>query len=270
MRIKLSLRSVENNSRIPINYQYPLSAAIYKILSHGSAEYADWLHNKGYLSGDGKPRKLFNFSKLHIPGVKRIDSTLLIPGNRNCQVCISSPMLEDFIQHFVIGLFENQKIEIGGRNTITRFAIESVETVALPEFKPHQKFRCLSPVVISGKHLYDERLQEYYLRADDPDLSNAIKKNLTKKYELIFQKSIDDDNFEFVLDRDYITRRGGIHKISKLITIKENIKNEATKIKCFESPFTLSAKRELMNIAWECGIGQRNSLGFGMVDLVTD
>lgn len=66
MRIKLSLRSINGYCSIPINYQYPLSAAIYKILSHGSDEYADWLHDRGYLTADGKPMKLFNFSKFFI------------------------------------------------------------------------------------------------------------------------------------------------------------------------------------------------------------
>ncbi|WP_392437096.1 hypothetical protein ACF3N7_09215 [Cruoricaptor ignavus] len=36
---------------IPINYQYPMSAAIYKIISQGDAEYAEFLHNTGYGKG---------------------------------------------------------------------------------------------------------------------------------------------------------------------------------------------------------------------------
>ncbi len=64
MRIKLTLGPVEKKCIIPINYQYPLSAAIYKILASGSLDYAEWLHQKGYLSPGGKPMKLFVFSKL--------------------------------------------------------------------------------------------------------------------------------------------------------------------------------------------------------------
>lgn len=33
---------------IPVNYQYPLSSAIYSIISKGDATYADFLHENGY------------------------------------------------------------------------------------------------------------------------------------------------------------------------------------------------------------------------------
>ncbi len=40
---------------IPINYPYPLSAAIYRIIAKGNADYADFLDGQGY----GKGFKLF-------------------------------------------------------------------------------------------------------------------------------------------------------------------------------------------------------------------
>ncbi len=268
MRIKLSLRSADRHSKIPINYQYPLSAAIYKILSHGSDEYAHWLHNQGYLTTDGKPMKLFNFSKLYIPGVKRIDKTLIIPANRFVGLQISSPMLHDFIQHFVVGLFQHQDIEIRSHGTGARFIIESVETSAATDFHSTQKFKCLSPIVVSGKHFYDGREHEYFLRPDDENLSEAIHKNLINKYQLFHQKPPAQSALEFSLDPEYLRRKGGAEKLSKLITIKENYAPETTHIKAFESPFYLSGNTELMHVAWECGIGQRNSMGFGMIDVV--
>jgi len=268
MRIKLTLKSWEHQCFIPINYQYPLSAAIYNILSHGSAEYADWLHHKGYLTTDGKPMKLFNFSKLIIPNVKLIEKKLLIRGTTTVQLYISSPMLEDFIQHFVVGLFQHQEIEIRTHGINARFTVESVETAMTPEFQSSQKFRCLSPIVISGKHIFDGREQEYFLRPNDKELSEAIRKNLINKYQIVFQKTPEDSSLQFSLDSDYINRKGGYDKLSKLITIKEHRQDEATRIKAFETLFTLTGNPELMQIAWECGIGQRNSLGFGMIETI--
>ncbi len=270
MRIKLTLRPQEKRATIPINYQYPLSAAIYKILSGGSAEYADWLHEHGYLSQDGKPRKLFVFSKILIPGKNRKtnENKLSIFNFSRCTLFISSPMLEDFIRHFVIGLFQSQKIEIKSRSLGARFMIESVETEIKPDFETTQKCKCLSPIVVSGKHFYDGRDQEYFLRPGDAELSQAIRKNLINKYQLIHQKPPTNDSLEFSLDPDYVKRRGGTDKLSKLITIKEHQGDEATQIKAFESLFFLSGSPELMQTAWECGIGQRNSLGFGMIDVI--
>jgi len=42
MRFKLSLER-RAGDQLPINYQYPLSAAIYKILARGDGEYAQFL-----------------------------------------------------------------------------------------------------------------------------------------------------------------------------------------------------------------------------------
>ena len=55
--------NINKKGVLPINYQYPLSAAIYRIISKGDKEYANLLHEKGY----GKGFKLFTFSQLNVP-----------------------------------------------------------------------------------------------------------------------------------------------------------------------------------------------------------
>jgi len=52
---------------MPCNYQYPHTAAIYKILSQFSPDYSAFLHDRGYTGLDGKPRKLFTFFFRPIP-----------------------------------------------------------------------------------------------------------------------------------------------------------------------------------------------------------
>jgi len=92
-----------------------------------------------------------------------------------------------------------------------------------------------------------------------------VRKNLLAKYEIIFGRLPEDDRLEFVIDADYLARRGGPEKVSKLITIKEGTAEE-TRIKAFECPFTLTGNPELMGVAWECGVGDHNSMGCGMVE----
>ena len=49
MRFKLTLLAKQNsNTIIPINYQYPTSAAIYKIIKKADAEFSSFLHDEGY------------------------------------------------------------------------------------------------------------------------------------------------------------------------------------------------------------------------------
>ncbi len=270
MRIKLVLVPQNKSCRMPINYQYPLSAALYKILSSGSAEYSQWLHEKGYLSPKGKPTKLFVFSKLFIPQKDRKPekNILKIFNHTKCQLFISSPMLEDFIQNFVVGLFSAQIIEIGNKDASARFFVEQVETLPTPHFKKRTKFKTISPIVVSTKRERNGRPQEHYYRASEPELSEAIRNNLINKYETVYGKPPASDQLRFEIDRDYLHFKGGDEGVSKLITIKEDDEEKATGVKCFESPFTLFGSPELMKIAYECGIGQKNSMGFGMVEVV--
>lgn len=269
MRIKLSLRPVEKNAAIPVNYQYQLSAAIYKILSGGSSEYSHWLHQKGYLSPINKPIKLFVFSKLLVSRKNRSypENYMIIHNHAQCSLFISSPMLEDFIQNFVVGLFSDQQIQIRGKRSLARFNIDQVETLPIPAFNEIQCFTCLSPITLStGSEEADDR-HEHFIRPSENNLPEAIRNNLISKYYTVYNKELKNDQLTFEIDARYYQRKGGDEGISKLIKIKEGTPEE-TQVKAFETPFSLTGSRELMAVAYECGIGQRNSMGFGMVEVV--
>lgn len=268
MRIKLTLLPKEKNCTIPINYQYPLSAAIYKILYSASSEYAKFLHEKGYVSEKGKPLKLFTFSYLLIPKVSLKDNMLFTYGSPPCTLYVSSPLIEDFIQNFVIGLFTNQEIAIGNKQTVGRFLITQVESIATPEFSDKENFKCLSPFVLSTMKMKNDKLMPHYYRPDDPDLAEAIRQNLIQKFQTVYKKLPENQSLNFQLDKNYIESKGGFDKITKLITIKEDNKKETTKIKAIFAPFHLSGSIELMKIAWEAGIGNQCSQGFGMIDVI--
>jgi len=45
MRFRITLNAQDRYAVIPINYQYPLSATIYKIIHQADAAYAAFLHN---------------------------------------------------------------------------------------------------------------------------------------------------------------------------------------------------------------------------------
>lgn len=268
MRIKLTLQPRDRNCAIPINYQYQLAVAIYRILKQASPGYAEFLHKKGYPSPSGKFMKLFSFSSIWCPHIRRVGSNLNIDHRKNCTFQITSPMLEDFVQNFVIGLFQQQEIEIRGPQAVGRFMITQVETLAELEFKAEMKYRCLSSIVASAKHLHKGKETTYYIRPDDPQLNDAIRKNLIQKFGIIYQHPPGNDQLNILLDEQYIQRKGGYDKISKLITIKEGDELEQTRVKSFICPFTLKGSTELMRVAYDCGIGEKNSMGFGMIEVV--
>ncbi|NIR49039.1 CRISPR-associated endoribonuclease Cas6, partial [candidate division KSB1 bacterium] len=200
MRIKLSLQPVNRHAQIPINYQYPLSAAIYKILKQASPEYANFLHNRGYPAPSGRLMKLFTFSKLWIPGVRRKDATLSSGKNAFWELQVSSPMQEEFVQNFVLGLFESAEISIGAQGLHASFRIEHVEALPMPEFREAMRFKCLSPVVVSTRHEHGGKVQPYYYRPDDESISEALLKNLLQKHEIIHDRAPSDTRLLFRLE----------------------------------------------------------------------
>jgi len=54
-----------------------------------------------------------------------------------------------------------------------------------------------------------------------------------------------------------------------LITIKEGTPEE-TKVKGMLAPFLIKGTRRMLKFAWEIGLGERNSMGFGMWDIKRD
>lgn len=259
MRIQLTLAPQHKLTKVPLNYAYHLSAAIYKILQRASPEYATFLHHKGYAAPSGRLMKLFTFSKLWIPNVRQREG-VLIGSDGFWYLQVSSPMLEEFVQNFVLGLFASNEIAIGSQNCHAVFWVEQVDALPIPEFRQAMRFKCLSPITASTARESEKGLQIYYYRPDDAGLSEALRKNLLEKYEIIHGHPPEDKNLIFRLETFDKPK-------SRLITIKEGTPAE-TKIKSFETYFTLEGDSELMRIAWECGLGGHNSQGFGMIEVV--
>ncbi len=108
MRIAITLLPYENETTLPLNYQYPFSGAIYRILSNASPEYAFRFYDKGYLTENGKPMELFVLFRLAIPKPERLFNELMIKNSAQCTLYISSPMTDEFVRHFVTGLNQDQ------------------------------------------------------------------------------------------------------------------------------------------------------------------
>ncbi len=258
MRIRLSLiPATDESATVPVNYQYPLSAAIYGILREAAPAYADFLHQKGYRSPDGRLMKLFTFSKLWIPDV-RIRGTALTGSAKPWRLSIGSPFQEEFVQNVVRGLFFRRRLTLAGNGLRADFDIAQIKVIPRPEFSSRMAFKCLSPVVVSTMHEHRGKLHTHYLPPDAPEFSELIRKNLLQKYQIIHGRPPEDPSLHFRV------KSGGKIR-SRLISIKPGTAQE-TRIRAFETYFLLEGNPELMATAWDCGIGEHNSQGFGMID----
>lgn len=166
------------------------------------------------------------------------------------------------LEHFVIGMFENQTMKIYDKQSEAIFYINTIEAIPEPKFRTRAFFKTLSPVVLSKWDVRNGKETEKYLDPSDPDYFNFFKRNLLEKY-ITYTKYFYNE-FIPVTDTSISNLKILTEVKSKLITIKEGLKDE-TKVKAYMYGFELEAESDLLRFVYEAGVGKLNSLGFGFV-----
>lgn len=262
MRLLLTLELIKT-FQLPLHYHYPLSSAIYKLLKFGSPEFATYLHDIGYMI-NGKTYKLFSFALK--PGKINFGKDNIYLPTPHIQLYISSPLVDDFIQNFVIGTFHHQRIEISDSSIKSALRIKQVETLPLPSFEKEMKFRLLSPIVLSTVRDKESGPYQYYFRHSDDvnEINRVLNQNLKNKYELIYSKIYEGSGIILCWDEKYIERKLSENKrlTKKISVVKKG--ERPVEIIGIEVPFTLTGDIELMKIGYDCGFGEKNSIGFGL------
>ena len=255
MRIELTL---ENNGRetvIPLNYNHSLAACIYQTLATSSTDYSERLHESGY-AFQGKKFKLFTFSQL-LAERRRIQGDQLVIQSGKLRWLVSSP-IDEFVMHFANGILERGFVRVGSAS----FRVRDVKTLPQPVFTSSMRFTCLSPITVSTHTDEPGRNSLQYCRLEDGFYGKVVE-NLHRKHDLLNgldspQKNPNASlNMEF--DPSHVERRKG--RISKLVHYKN------TKIFAYLSPFLAEGNLELMQVGYECGFGDGNSKGLGMVEV---
>ena len=263
MRLKLTLRQQRPVERIPLNYSYHLAATIYKTLSRSSQEFAAKLHDTGYAPERSRQKfKYFTFSSLQIP-IRTIERGEIVSRSNLVTLYLSSPK-EDFLQHLILGLFAEGPLRI--HNAL--FGKECVEKLPEPEWSESMTFSMLSPLAVSVYRDPSTGMNtKEYLRYDDSRLSDMLLHNLQAKYRGLFDCEPPENGVPFSVrfEEEYLKRlREKGRNVEKLITIKDSSGKE-TRVKAIQCPFTVTGNPELIKVGYECGFGENNSMGFGMV-----
>lgn len=255
MRLRVCLDN-SAGTRLPMDYQEWLTAAVYSLLATSDADYARFLHDDGYTAEDGRRFKLFTFSWLR--GTQRTadrDTLRFAPGPLEWQ--IASPV-EDFLTHIATGLLASGSLRVGTATLpITQIDTLPAPVLSAPMLPAPMRLTCLSPIVAA---LPLEGGRTRYLRPADGDLfSEAVRRNLLRKHHVLHGRPPDDDRLTLTFDPAYLSRdpRGG----TKMITYKK-----IHIIGAF-APFILSGSAELMRVGYETGFGEKNAAGFGMVEI---
>ena len=165
---------------------------------------------------------------------------------------VSSPV-EQFLSHFADTLLTEGRLSLGGH----QLKIMDVTIPRVPRFRSEMQFRCLSPIVMSAVRQHNGQRRTHYCLPDDPELSKLICQNLLRKHEAIHGRTPRDDALSFRFDEAYIRRKQG--RVTRLVDFK------GIKIRGILCPFHVSGSPALIQVGYECGFGDKNSAGFGMV-----
>jgi CRISPR-associated endoribonuclease Cas6 len=266
MRLVIKIRAF-NTDFVSANYNYALSSAIYKLLRLGSGEFADFLHNKGF-KVDKKPYKLFTFA-LQFDEFEIINNLIKL-NEPSARLYISSPMIGDFIQNFLIGTFNEQRIEIFADNIKSYFHISHAEIIPEQKFYDRMDFNLLSPLVISTIAEHNGKLVPHYFTNDDDikEINRVLNKNLSNKYYLINKEEYKGTGVKLKWDEKFIEEAKKSNKrLTKKISITKELGNPINIIG-LKIPFSLEGDPELMHTGYECGFGEKNSMGFGLTEIL--
>jgi CRISPR-associated endoribonuclease Cas6 len=253
MRINLTLLATKRNAILPLNYNHAVAGLIYRTIGNASEAFATALHDEGF-EADRRRFKLFTFSRLFVKN-RRIVGDRMFLESPEVTLQVSSPVGE-FIEHFVSGLFQSERFHIAG----SEFTLAEAETIAPPEFTERMSFRALAPITESVR---DEQNRVRYLNLDD-DWSGVIARNLARKYEALHGREPLQAGLRWEWAQAYIAEAGKRNRRpSVLIEI-----SEGTKVRGWLAPFTIEGSKELIELGYEAGFGSRNSMGFGMAEVL--
>lgn len=262
MRLRIELHA--NNTReLPFNYQYQFSSAIYLLLKFSSPEFSQFLHNIGY-NLKGKHYKLFCFA-LKFEKYSTTDKKIILNSPR-LFLTITSPKIDEFIKNFVIGSFERTFFFISINGVDHKFIIRNIELLPEPKYNSKMFFSLSSPMVLSTPREYNGKLSPYYFRPEEIDnINRALTINLRNKY-LIINNKPSEGSVKIEWDQIYFERH---KRITKKIIINQYGRFPVDLIG-IQAPFKIEGDVELIKTGYECGFGEKNSMGLGMVEVINN
>lgn len=239
MRAKIGVRNISN---LPINYdyQYGLASMLLSKLSLVNIELANETHaRQGF--------KFYTFSNLKLMD-GRIDKLGL--SFVKAFFILSSPD-DRFIKSFTDGLLLYPNFYLDGPKGVVDLIIE--HTNILEDVYPKDEcwFRTLSPIYVKTMRKEKESLKEKDLFPTEPKFYENLHRNLVDRFVQFYGRK-PDNHFDVIATSDFKPKRikiGDSYRRCSLISMK------------------VQASPELLKFAYYAGLGEKNAMGFGCLDI---
>ncbi len=244
MRLLLEF-SPEKEFVVPIDYNYQIQGFLYKSIS---PKLAKILHDKGFQIGK-RNFKLFTFSRiLGDYEFNKADGSIRFLSS--FRLVVNSAMNE-FTQELAEELLRRKSVRIAAQ----RVSLSSAEVADSAIDRDKVKIKMLSPVTIYSTLSHpDGRKKTYYYSPFESEFGDLISENARKKF-LAYHKKKPQGEIRLVP----LKVNSGNQKI---------VSYKGTIIKGWTGIYELSGNRELMKMAYDAGLGGKNSQGFGCFEVI--
>ncbi len=224
---------------LPYNYQYAVSSMIYDKLITTDPQYKELHDSTGF--------KFFTFSRLEVPRRRPRKDGLVILSN-DVYLWFSS-VDGNLARRLANALLKSGHVTIAGLD----FAV--VKVTVPREFRPREEgetlFTTMSPIVLKTVIEGDGRFQQWDLSPveDRDEFCRALVRNLERKYT------------------EYYGRppRGSVEVTAIRRAHHKRIEVNGTYHRAHMMDIALRGDPDLIRFGYDCGLGQKNSMGFGMV-----
>ena len=246
MRLKITFDS-DIYIRVPIHYNYQVQSLIYRHLDKALARN---LHDEG-IPHEKRRYKFFTFSRLF--SLKREKDGrywILHPPITFYISAININILESLANHLV----KQQSVEIGNESLY----INSIEVIKEPEYTEETIIKVLSPITVYSTFRDNNgKKKTYYYNPHESEFGNKLRENLRRKFVAIYSMEPEEED-----------------DIFRIEPVKVGFKNEViakykgTIIKGWTGIYKIKTSKAYFHIAYNAGLGSKNSQGFGMIDVI--
>ena len=237
MQLLIELQKIDQFS-LPINYNYLLQSMIYDLLKN-KENLSSQLHETGYQIED-KHFKLFTFSllrgqyKIHGKRIEFLDKVRF--EIRTVDKTILLTIVESLLNLDTLRIGQNLvkilNVKIGHKKLTEN----------------SYKIRMISPLVVRSTDAETKKTLYYY--PFDTEFKSRIMENFERKYQAYYHKiptgRFDIEPINFSLKNKFVTKYKDF-----LIT-------------GWRGEFEIRGDAEVLDFLYQVGIGEKNSMGFGM------
>lgn len=243
MRLNITL-DFDGQLNLPLQYNNIMQAVILNWL--GDENYQKFIHDVGF-KFENRKYKLFTFSKMYGRfKIKKENKTIAFSNGANFTI---SSLEDKFLNYLAANVIEKDNFKFGNN----RVSVNSIQSI-YNKISDKEEIYTRSPIVVYSTFKNYVGNKTYYYSPSEREFSELIRKNLIHKYEAYYEQAPENDNFSIQpINQSKLKQRVVLYK--------------GYIIKGWDGEFLIQGSKEFMNIAYNAGIGSKNSQGFGCVEI---